>query len=843
MAQWSRFRLSVTGAGALAIVVGALVVPSVTSNAVVPASATASVAPAASVTPASDRITTFAGAGGRSAFEFQPASGDRQAPFGFVSTGGTVQAQPLDGASRTPARATTGAPVRTVRAVAAAATTYKTTLTIDPVDGGSQSPLINLWDRDTWTYVPVKLPLYSNSATAKLPPGHYFVAAIDGLENSYLLTKTFTVSTKAQTVHLAEKAAKPVALKVDDPTARQEGSAVWLSLPNGDLVGFAGGNQNRSYVTTTSLAGTTLRVHDVLTKAGSTAAKPSPYRYDLMKSWPHPLPASPITTIKTASLARTTLTIKAQGITGDGTYQTVPVLGEWTGAYVPTSMPAPAKITEYVTPGVTMSRLFDYDYPHAYRQTFIPPDRSLPAGVSPGETIGAGPLGPNPLAPSTPAWEYSQRSGNTLNLREAGALDDRAGNEGWDGSAASTTTLSSGGEVLRTASGASLQVTVPSTEQTYQLESATARKGPWSQLSTNVNSTWTFASSGPSSGALPLIDLAVTSSGLDQHNRAGAVPVQLSVTPSTRRTSAASTVTAIESSVDDGATWAGLPLTPSGSDVQTSLAVPASAVFVSLRFTASNDQGGTLTRTVIHALAGPASPTNASSGTTTISALKINGGKALIVATPGADVEPRWVTATFTVSDPSGVANAGLIVWHGSRYAPDGLLKADTTCVPSSATTSKCTAEVPIWTPRYSFGKNALAGSWPVEVWASATDGTSFTDRPAAGSLIVKRDTRLTADATPEPVKKGKKITITGSLTRADWAGWTFTAYASRTLTLQWAKAGSSTWTTVKSVKTDAKGKVKTTVKAKADGSFRWTFAGDGASDKVTSSGDSVDVR
>lgn len=80
------------------------------------------------------------------------------------------------------------------------------------------------------------------------------------------------------------------------------------------MVGFAGGPHARTYVTTASLPGTMLRTHVVLTKPGSSAVKPSPYQYDLFKSWSHPLPASPTTTVKTTSLARTTLTVRAQGI-------------------------------------------------------------------------------------------------------------------------------------------------------------------------------------------------------------------------------------------------------------------------------------------------------------------------------------------------------------------------------------------------------------------------------------------------------------------------------------------------------------------------------------------------
>ncbi len=301
-------------------------------------------------------------------------------------------------------------------------------------------------------------------------------------------------------------------------------------------------------------------------------------------------------------------------------------------------------------------------------------------------------------------------------------------------------------------------------------------------------------------------------------------PVLLTVTPSTRKDPAVSTVTSVEWSVDDGVTWTELPLTPADSGVKTSLTVPDAAAFVSLRFTASNDQGGALTRTVTHALAGPATVGTKSAGSTTISALKVNSGRPLVAVLPAANADFRTVSATFTVSDPSGIADAGLVLWHGARNAPDGLLSADASCVRSTATTSKCTADVYLYDPKYTLSKNALAGPWQAEVWASATDGTSFTDLPTAGSLVFKRDTRLSADATPEPVKKGKTITITGSLTRSDWSNWTFQPYASRTVTLQQAKAGTGTWTDVKKVKTSAKGALKTTVKATTDGSFRWAW-------------------
>ena len=60
---------------------------------------------------------------------------------------------------------------------------------------------------------------------------------------------------------------------------------------------------------------------------------------------------------------------------------------------------------------------------------------------------------------------------------------------------------------------------------------------------------------------------------------------------------------------------------------------------------------------------------------------------------------------------------------------------------------------------------------------------------------------------------------------------------------LQWAKVNTSTWTTVKTVKTDANGKLKTTVTAGSDGSYRFSFAGDAASAPSTSTPDYIDVQ
>ncbi|MET0521442.1 MAG: hypothetical protein ABW156_05625, partial [Jiangellaceae bacterium] len=644
MARWSRSRLRVFGVAAL--LGGSLLVAPVAAQA------------APSPTPAADppdRLVTTAQAKGRSAFHFEPGSGDRKAPYAFVSTGGTVTARELGDGKQAPVQAKSGAPVRAAAKTNAAAATYKTTLTIESDNWTAFRSFWALWNRDTWTHVPFEDPVDSLTATVDLPPGNYYATAMYGIYNvdSYLLTKAFTVTSAAQTVRLTESSAKEVALKADDSTARLDGSAIWMSLPNGDLVGFSGGYQGtRTYVTTASTAGTTLRAHQILVKSGSSAANPSPYRYDLVRSWAHPLPASPIATVATASLAKTTTTILQTGITGDAYYQSVPSFDEWTGAYVATRMRLPATFTEYVTPGVVMSGLVTT--PFGGQQLDVG-TRTLAAGTSPGITVGAGPLMPS----RRKSKDDSERGGNKMYVLENMTLGDTAGHHGADSKVTTAITLRSGGKVLKTSDTVSLTADVPQGSQTYELEHVTTRATTWAQLSTKTTSEWAFTSEWqPVAAVLPLIDLAVTSSGLDQRNRAGAEPVRLTVVPSTRETGAPSTLDKVEWSDDDGQTWNDSPLT----GTEASISVPATATFVSLRLTASNDQGGKLTRTVLRAFAGPATPGEEASGDTTISAVRVNGGANLAIGVGGSTTIPL----TFTASDPSGIEAAGVRLWHGN---------------------------------------------------------------------------------------------------------------------------------------------------------------------------------
>ncbi|MFI7597218.1 hypothetical protein [Actinoplanes sp. NPDC049681] len=681
---------------------------------------------------------------------------------------------------------------------AAAAATYSVKLSIS-ASAKLSNRFLYVWNRSTWQYHVVQGDGDSTTGSVSLPPGDYLAVARYGYyrQRNYLLVRTFKVSTAGLTVTLDERAAKETGITADDTTAKRANAAAWLTVPGGDTVGFTGGGPAKNYVTPFSVTGVSLRLHELLAESGASTAVPSPYRYDLYKVFTTTVPSTPVVKVTTAQLAKTVTSLRAQGVTTLGALGSA-VKGGWSGSYLESPVRLPGAVTEYVTPGLALHRRLTYGSAESYLTL---PDRTLSAGTTAGTTVGAGPFAPGHGA--------SARAGDTVRVDEPAAWGDAAGNPGYDARSSERHEASLDGDVVR-------------------LDQTLTRKVAWSQLSTTVRSEWTATA--PGDGPLPLIDARLTVSGLDATNRA-ATTVQLSAAAQTRGGAAAS-VTRIEYSTDDGHTWTTLD--------GAGLTVPPSAAFVSLRLTAGNEQGGSLRRTVIRAFAGPASPPDETAGATKITNVVVNGGKDLAFGTSGS----TSFTTTFTATDPSGIADGDAYLYHGSYQAPDGLILAagPADCVKSSDATSVCTARFTM-DVRVDAAKNALSGAWKVAAWAHAADGTGFTDRHAAGAVGLKRTTKLTADATPEPVKKGKTITITGTLTRAGWETWTYQGYAGRTITLQYLKANTTTWKTVKTAKTDPNGKLKTTVTASADGSYRWTWAGDTTSTAATSGADYIDVR
>jgi hypothetical protein len=142
------------------------------------------------------------------------------------------------------------------------------------------------------------------------------------------------------------------------------------------------------------------------------------------------------------------------------------------------------------------------------------------------------------------------------------------------------------------------------------------------------------------------------------------------------------------------------------------------------------------------------------------------------------------------------------------------------------------------WDPRDLY--NTQAGTWLSE----STVYSETNDEEYTSNFYVQRYAYLTTNATPEPVMKGKTLTITGSLKRANWETRAYTGYGAQTVALQYRSKNSTVYKNVKTVKTDSKGTLRTTVKAGADGYYRYQYTANPTStSEATSVGDFVDVR
>ena len=232
-------------------------------------------------------------------------------------------------------------------------------------------------------------------------------------------------------------------------------------------------------------------------------------------------------------------------------------------------------------------------------------------------------------------------------------------------------------------------------------------------------------------------------------------------------------------------------------------------------------------------------------GDTKVTAVTVNGGKNIVVGT----TQKKAFTVSVTATDPKGIHDAFAMLWHGpdSEHADGAIVPANLddeqigTCTNSSATTATCKVTL-IADPNENIYSNILAGTWKVWVGAAAKDG-DYVIREAYKTAKVQRASKLTVNASPEPVKKGKTITVTGKLTRANWDRGTYNGYSTQPVKLQFRKKSSSTYTTVKTIKTSSTGDLKTTVTATQDGYFRYSFAGTTTTPAVSAAGDFVDVR
>ncbi|AOR33651.1 hypothetical protein BFF78_23590 [Streptomyces fodineus] len=191
-------------------------------------------------------------------------------------------------------------------------------------------------------------------------------------------------------------------------------------------------------------------------------------------------------------------------------------------------------------------------------------------------------------------------------------------------------------------------------------------------------------------------------------------------------------------------------------------------------------------------------------------------------------------------------------LYHGSYGDTSPELYGDSpaTCTPTSSTTATCKGYINIYPANSSSDGgllNAWAGGWSVAAEAVAFNGqdqqnpdmskVGYKDQSGLGTTLVQRYSKLTTTVSATSVYKGKSVTVSGKLTRADWEKHTYNTVGGQSVKLQFRKSGTSTYTTIKTVTTDSSGNAKTTATVNSSGYWRYSYAGISTTPAVSATG------
>ncbi|MEU7023978.1 hypothetical protein ABZ990_25425 [Streptomyces sp. NPDC046203] len=230
-------------------------------------------------------------------------------------------------------------------------------------------------------------------------------------------------------------------------------------------------------------------------------------------------------------------------------------------------------------------------------------------------------------------------------------------------------------------------------------------------------------------------------------------------------------------------------------------------------------------------------PAGAAEGGAEFSRVKVNGGKPIVIGVANEVAAPT----TFRVTTTRKWTWAAVFLYRGRTS--DQLWQAIdiSDCIPVVG--GSCdVVETMYFDPTVWDMRNSLAGAWKVGAEVDFQSGGGDTDDKGM-TVYVKRNSRMTVNASPEPAAKGGTLTVTGKITRADWDAKKYVSYEGRKVSLQFKPAGAASYTSVKSVYANGKGDLKTTVKASKSGAWRWMYGGNTTTGASTSAGDYVVVK
>ncbi|MGC5285543.1 S8 family peptidase [Micromonospora sp. DT231] len=224
-------------------------------------------------------------------------------------------------------------------------------------------------------------------------------------------------------------------------------------------------------------------------------------------------------------------------------------------------------------------------------------DSTFQAGRTYAQTWNAAPFGPTVAhAPSLAPLGYAGRDGDTISVASLPLFGDAAGRPASRDDRPVRLRLLRDGTEIGSSDSPWAEFAVPAGKATYRLEATITRAAP-DTLSTSVSVAWTFTSAHTSSPQRLPLTTARPTPALDDTNtartgRVMAIPVALDRQAGS--TAAANRKLGVSASFDDGRTWIALPVLRGVALI----AHPRRPGFVSLRVTAADTAGNTVTQTI-----------------------------------------------------------------------------------------------------------------------------------------------------------------------------------------------------------------------------------------------------
>jgi len=537
----------------------------------------------------------------------QPAPGRGGIPLRSYAQGGRLYAVPLDQAPLIDAGkldpglfAVGPADARTAGARTAAPQTPQYTLTLKFVgrDGrpaaGHYEQLTGLADGQVYGAADS-----AATATVKVPAGRYYLEAGISATGTYDFFSEPTVTVSGDsTLTLDARDARPLGFAVDQPGADGVATVAADRVTDGGAhLGsslFSPLSQLRLRPSHSQAPGQyTLTVQSHLGRPdGHGGYAGSPYQYHLQWVQDGQVPADLSRRFRDSDLATVRTAIAAQRP------------GSWDTKLYSAAVQVPGAVIEHNTPGAQFFQDL-YETSPAGDLSWAMSELPYPAqaGSSTTEQWNMGPFGPSFASSPDLPQVWCTRSGDQFTFSVPQFSDQTPEHFGFSATTSQVARLTMNGRPVISQDAEFGIYTVPpaGASFTYTLDS----KRDVSPLSTEVSSSWTFASGhvGAAPVALPMAALRFAPA-LDQFNRAPAgreFAVPLYLQPQMTMTLGQTRSVTVEASYDDGKSWTRVPVTGSGARWVATLHHPARGGFVSLRGTATDTGGDSTSVTIIHA--------------------------------------------------------------------------------------------------------------------------------------------------------------------------------------------------------------------------------------------------